>query len=394
MKRIILLVTLLFSLDANAAIYAVSSNGTPVTSPAVTTPAQAAVFAGYTGNRATVHISSHYVVSTAITVPQSSSWVFDKGGYITFSGSGSLTGLQESRPDYFGLVASDMTTPLTRAFAAVSPGGTVNLAGAVYGISGLGATPIIPVSDNTKVVGVKGVTTIKLLSTSAAPAAEVIMMGAEGTINNFSMTGVTLDGNRSTITDKATIGLNFKAGLNLDIRDSAFKNFGQNGIRSYGQRHVRIENSLFDNFVRSPIDTNPAQPYDGRTSVKINNNEIYCSSSWENGFSVLSLMGDDVEASGNKITGGQSQIVIHSGPLATPRSLGHYVLSKNILRDATGNALTINQDTNRDILVDGLSVYGAYGSGISVVGWDGTSTVNYSTRLKNIYVEDGRTDTT
>ncbi|MBV5336564.1 MAG: hypothetical protein J0653_00695, partial [Deltaproteobacteria bacterium] len=63
----------------------------------------------------TVVITSPQTVTTAISWPADRELKFEKGGYILFSGSGALTGLKESRPEYFGANTVPGTTDMTVA---------------------------------------------------------------------------------------------------------------------------------------------------------------------------------------------------------------------------------------------------------------------------------------
>lgn len=70
---------------------------------------------------ATLIIASHIVLTTAVVIPSTMELMFINGAYVTFTGSGSLTGLRESRPEWFGATGdnvSDDYISLSRAISA------------------------------------------------------------------------------------------------------------------------------------------------------------------------------------------------------------------------------------------------------------------------------------
>jgi hypothetical protein len=135
MKYFITLVLTLLAVNANAAILVFSPNGTYTTK---TTLSQAATAADTAGR--TVVVTTPQVVTTPIVWPKDRELKFERGGVVTFSGAGALTGLPTSNPMWFG-AKNDMTsaTATTTAFnkAALAsddmfvPVGTYLLNGAV-----------------------------------------------------------------------------------------------------------------------------------------------------------------------------------------------------------------------------------------------------------------------
>lgn len=82
---------------SNAAILVFEPNGQYTSKRSLTEAATAADVAGKT-----VVITSPQLVDSVISWPSDRELRFEKGGYISFSGSGSLTGLKEVRPEWFG----------------------------------------------------------------------------------------------------------------------------------------------------------------------------------------------------------------------------------------------------------------------------------------------------
>lgn len=109
--------------------------------------AAAAVVSGAAGR--TVVVTSPQVVTTAIAWPTDRALKFE-GGYVTFTGSGALTGLKEARPEWFGIidgVADDVQIELARKSVVDGLGGTLHLSGG-YTIS----APLV-VSRGVRYVG-------------------------------------------------------------------------------------------------------------------------------------------------------------------------------------------------------------------------------------------------
>lgn len=67
----------------------------------------------------TVVITSPQVVSTAIIWPADRSLKFESGGYVYFSASGKLSGLNEARPEWFGAKADNMDASIVANNAAL-----------------------------------------------------------------------------------------------------------------------------------------------------------------------------------------------------------------------------------------------------------------------------------
>jgi parallel beta-helix repeat protein len=111
------------------------------------------------------------------------------------------------------------------------------------------------------------------------------------------------------------------------------------------------------------------------------------------------LLGDDVECTGNKVTGGGVQIVVHD-MTGTTVSLRNYVISGNMLWDSKATAITINQNSatygnnsNQQIVVSNNNIYSPALTGISVVGaYAGSGATLGSTVISGNTVVDGLTN--
>lgn len=138
---IIAILFILLAVNANAAIYVVSSDGTPVVSPSVTTLSQAATASSCVGK--TIHVSSalsssfsNISSSTRHSWPTDRTLVIDSGGSVgnttifrtnnkvvfnggIFSGIGRVTGLKTARPEWFGNPGVDDTAIINKAILAV-----------------------------------------------------------------------------------------------------------------------------------------------------------------------------------------------------------------------------------------------------------------------------------
>jgi hypothetical protein len=111
-------------------------------------------------------------------------------------------------------------------------------------------------------------------------------------------------------------------------------------------------------------------------------------------------LGDDVECTGNKVTGGGVQIVVHDLSGNTLH-LRNYVVSDNMLWNSLGNAISINQNSatygnnsNAQIVVSNNNIYSPALSGIGVTGaYVGSGATLGSTVISGNTVVDGLTNT-
>ena len=121
-------------------IIAFSQNGKFITKTSLATAASDSDCAGKT-----IVVTSPQVITTAIVWPTDRELKFEKGGYLTFTGSGAITGLTEVQPEWFGLNTTPGTTDMTTAVqAAINTKANVKFNATTY----LVGTLSIPETDN------------------------------------------------------------------------------------------------------------------------------------------------------------------------------------------------------------------------------------------------------
>lgn len=297
---------------------------------------------------------------------------------------------------------TDMTAALNSALLS-NDAGTVTLQGEVYAVVGAsGYTLTVPAS--IRIVGVQGVTIIRLLSS----ATDTNMLGRAGASSEFYMEGVTLDGNKATVSAVNVNGLYLPEANRVISRRNTYKNLNDTGsevggtaiytnnttlcelLESSGDTFADIEaycvnnaKTLFNIFrdatvsgiIKSCLNINgQTVGLNALTKTSITNNVISCDSSFSSALSVLSLLGDDIECTGNKINGGGTQIVVHD-QAATSLTLRNYLVSGNFLWNAKGDAIQVNQTSatygdnyNQSVVVTDNHIYQPAGSGISAIG--------------------------
>lgn len=113
MKRFLssILYLLAMACNVNAAILVFSPNGAYTTKTTIS----AALSDADTVGKHIVNTTAGASVSTALTVSGGRTFECKDGGYVTFSGSGSLTGLPYSEPGWFGRNTTPGTTDMTTA---------------------------------------------------------------------------------------------------------------------------------------------------------------------------------------------------------------------------------------------------------------------------------------
>ena len=164
---------------------------------------------------------------------------------------------------------------------------------------------------------------------------------------------------------------------------------------------ITVKDCYATGLLTSFTDLNPlTSGVNVRTKCTIKNNVADCSASFNPSHSVFSLLGDDVECTGNKVTGGGVQIVVHDLSGNTLH-LRNYVVSDNMLWNSLGNAISINQNSatygnnsNAQIVVSNNNIYSPALSGIGVTGaYVGSGATLGSTVISGNTVVDGLTNT-
>jgi hypothetical protein len=341
----------------------------------------------------------------------------DNGGSIIVptGGDGSAAWLWEDRTDIYApwlgamFDGTDDSANWRAALTAASGKRLIVPPGTLLATKSASAYVFEPPA-NTQIVGVRGKSIIKLNSA----AASCYIFGSASEITSFDMEGITLDVNTDDVTGDVwgmyfpnihtlrsrfntylnikrscmTAGLNTLADDVLSERD-VFTSFGEHGVQTYNGRILSVIRGTFTGCVKSAVDTNPltAGTTNVRTKTAIIGNVINCGDSWTSGFSVLSLMGDDIEATGNKITKGGNQIIIHDG---TTETLKHYSIRDNFLWDSTTNAILVNGDVNSGVVVSGNHIKGCAHNAIYVIGgYSGTGVPVCKTVISDNTIEDG-----
>jgi hypothetical protein len=302
----------------------------------------------------------------------------------------------------FGAAGDGVTDDTVAIQAAMTAAAAVNaeleFAGATYAVTSTGTFALTAPASLT-MIGVPGVTTIKLLSTTG----DTHIIGQSGASTYFRMEGITLDGNKSVISTRNVGGLYFSNAQVVISRNNIFKDM--NDLGAYASKCIYVEAPTLGEYAESTGDQYlncegyPFQTYriarnivedayctgaltsftdiNGQTipstiyaKTQINNNVVICDAAFPSAFSVLSLMGNDIECVGNKINGGGTQIVCHDG---TTDTLYNYLVSGNFLWQSKVTGIVVNQGsgasaTNRNVVVSGNMIYQPIFDGIVVVG--------------------------
>ena len=328
----------------------------------------------------------------------------------------------------FGAVGDGVTNDTAAIQNAMTAAAAANLplefAGATYAITSTGAFALTAPASLT-MRGVAGVTTIKLLSTSV----DTHIIGRSSASTYFRMEGITLDGNKSVITTRNTGGLYFSNAQVVVSRNNIFQNM--NDLGAYASKCIYVDAPVLGEYAESTGDQYlncegyPFQTYriarnivedayctgaltsftdiNGQTipstvyaKTQVNNNVVICDAAFPVAYSVLSLMGNDVECVGNKINGGGTQIVCHTG---TTDTLYNYLVSGNFLWQSKANGIIVNQSsgasaTNRNVVVSGNMIYQPAKDGIAVVGnyAGGSTTPQASVAITGNVIYDYLTD--
>jgi|TARA_B110000285_G_scaffold113059_1_gene128327 hypothetical protein len=332
----------------------------------------------------------------------------------------------------FGAVgdgATDDTAAIQLAFNAAN-NKTLLFNEGTYLVSKSSSDYVLEVPSSISIVGTEGQVTIKL-NTATGTA---YMLGRATASSHFSMEGIILNGNSTVLTGINCNGVHLPEATVVKSKNNAYLNLKDQGSALGGKgiyannstfiSEINVENDTFSNITRNAVQTYEATQItikdcygtgfltsftdingqslgvNGRTKCTIRNNVVNCSASFTATDSVFSLLGDDVECTGNKVTGGGVQIVVHD-MVGTTSELRNYVVSDNMLWNSLGNGITINQNSatygnnfNQQIVVSNNNIYSPGLTGISVVGsYVGSGATLGSTVISGNTVVDGLTNT-
>ena len=331
----------------------------------------------------------------------------------------------------FGAVGdgvTDDTAAIQLAFNAAN-NKTLLFNEGTYLVSKSSSDYVLEVPSSISIVGTEGQVTIKL-NTATGTA---YMLGRATASSHFSMEGIILNGNSTVLTGINCNGVHLPEATVVKSKNNAYLNLKDQGSALGGKgiyaknstfiSEINVENDTFSNITRNAVQTYEATQItikdcygtgfltsftdingqslgvNGRTKCTIRNNVVNCSASFTSTDSVFSLLGDDVECTGNKVTGGGVQIVVHDMS-GTTSELRNYVVSDNMLWNSLGNGITINQNSatygnnfNQQIVVSNNNIYSPALSGISVVrSYVGSGATLGSTVISGNTVVDGLTN--
>ena len=332
----------------------------------------------------------------------------------------------------FGAVGdgvTDDTAAIQLAFNAAN-NKTLLFNEGTYLVSKSSSDYILEVPSSISIVGTEGQVTIKLKTATGT----AYMLGRATASSHFSMEGIILNGNSTVLTGINCNGVHLpeatvvksknNAYLNLkdqgsavggkgiyansstfvseiNVENDTFSNISTNAIQSYKGLQITVKDCYATGLLTSFTDLNPLPSgVNVRTKCTIKNNVANCSASFNSSHSVFSLLGDDVECTGNKVTGGGVQIVVHD-LAGNTLHLRNYVVSDNMLWNSLGNGITINQNSatygnnsNAQVVVSNNNIYSPALTGISVVGaYVGSGATLGSTVISGNTVVDGLTNT-
>lgn len=101
----------------------------------------------------TVVVTSPQVVTTAIAWPSDRELSFEKGGYVTFTGAGALTGLQTARPEDFGAIGDNVANDAPAILNAIKAASKVVFKKTTYkGTSAVAVTKDVDIEGNGAVL--------------------------------------------------------------------------------------------------------------------------------------------------------------------------------------------------------------------------------------------------
>lgn len=140
----------------------------------------------------TIVVTSPQVVTTAIAWPADRELRFEKGGYVTFTGSGALTGLKEARPEWFYAGGGDYYTAFLKAFYAAQGGVVKGNIATTYTISPVAGAGI-PIYAGTQFLDCK-----ITLNWAGLTTGEYSLFNLYGT-GYQQIKNIVIDGNKDSI---------------------------------------------------------------------------------------------------------------------------------------------------------------------------------------------------
>jgi hypothetical protein len=331
----------------------------------------------------------------------------------------------------FGAVGdgtADDTAEIQVALSAAN-GSKLYFPEGTYLVSKGGGAYVLTVPNEIEIEGVETKSKIKLSSAAGL----CYLLGSGTSCALFSMRGMVLDGNKSVVSAVNTSGLHLPEAVVVRSERNAYINFndvgsfaggngaylssttavswasfdtdyfsnlGKHAIQVYNTTQLSVSNSYGFGLLTSFVDTNPlASGENVRTKVLVNNNVVNCAVGFTGGNSVLSLLGDDIECVGNKITGGSVGIVVHDDTGVT-RQLHNYNVSNNFLWDQTASAIVVNQTSatygnnfNQGNVIANNTIYQPAADGIAILGkYEGTGATYGATTVTGNTIIDGRTE--
>lgn len=288
--------------------------------------------------------------------------------------------------------STDDTTALQNALTAAN--GKV----LVFGPLTYAITSSLTIPANIKIQGIPDVSTIKVLSSGS----NLNILQKTTASTSLYVDGIIFDGNKSSVSSVDVNGIYLSSASVVKVTNCTFKNLNNNSnggkgiyvahaseaevlevisnvftgiegnaVQSYYVKRNIIKNNKGYDILTSFADINGQtllSNYDVITDIS--SNTIYCNASFPVAFSVLSLLGNNVTAHNNAIYGGGVQIVVHTG---TTEDLANYTVSGNLLVEALGNAITVNQTSgtnanNYNVVISGNSIHKPAKDGIALVG--------------------------
>ncbi len=294
MKQIFLTIAaLLFATQVHAAYLVYSPNGTYVSKSTL----YSALTDPDTAGKRIVNTTAGATLSSNVALTGNRTFTCESGGWVDLSNGKTLTGLSESRPEYFGVNTTPGTTNMTTAInnAIQSTNGNVYFQGVTYlctptiAVNSIIGSPVYTCfssKSNMYLKGVAGLTTLKIangVSSNVAPLFYGFFLSGAAQ-QNVSVEGITFDLN----------------GQNNLINHSTCAS----AAMYWGGTLGKCDNFTFNNnVVKNSAGSNPicvAGPLS--KNVKITNNQ-FIDNGWDtDDHTTVLLFADDSEISGNSFT--------------------------------------------------------------------------------------------